>query len=142
MTARGVIIRRVRLDLPGLAIAIADEPQRCSSTIGTIGAYIVGVATVLPAAGATLTSVYLGQIGGETAATHLWLAPEQLPRLDHRTLGQQPGDAHARSCMLDHAAELQHLLAQLTGAAVTIDVTTAALDRAASVWTLRGDGGY
>lgn len=125
----------MRLELPALSVTVDGEPQRSSSTIGTIGAYIVAVATAVPGAGVTLTSVYLGQIGGDTAATHLWLAPGQAARLDHRDLGAQIGDAHARNCMLDHAAELQQLLADLAGATVTIDIPPAALDRAATVWT-------
>jgi hypothetical protein len=43
-------------------------------------------------------------------------------------------ELHARPCLLDHAAELQQELAALTGQAVTVDVGSAALERAADAW--------
>ena len=49
--------------------------------------------------------------------------------------GDQPGLTHARTCLLDHAAELQTALAELTGEAVSVDVAPRALDQAATAWT-------
>jgi hypothetical protein len=43
-------------------------------------------------------------------------------------------DEHARACLLDHAAELQHALADFTGADVRVDVSPRALERAAEAW--------
>lgn len=143
----------MRSELPDLTITIAGAARRSSSTIDTVGGYVVVVATAVPRLAVTLTSVYLGQIDGDTGATHLRLAPERRAELSHRivpaapvspaasTTGRQPGTAHARSCVLDHAAELQQLLAELAGDVVTIDVGPVALERAAGAWRADGEAG-
>jgi hypothetical protein len=41
---------------------------------------------------------------------------------------------HARACLLDHAAELQHTITELTGAQVLVDITASALARASQAW--------
>ena len=46
----------------------------------------------------------------------------------------QPGLTHARTCLLDHGAELQAALGELTGEAVSVDVGPRALDQAAEAW--------
>jgi hypothetical protein len=135
----------VRSELPDLTITIAGAAQRSSSTIDTVGGYVVLVATAVPRLAVTLTSVYLGQIDGDTGATHLRLVPERRAELLYRVVpaaplspasaaGRQPGTAHARSCVLDHAAELQQLLAELADDVVAIDVGSAALERAVGMW--------
>jgi hypothetical protein len=43
-------------------------------------------------------------------------------------------DEHARACLLDHAAELQQALGELTGEQVLVDVPAGALERAARAW--------
>jgi hypothetical protein len=73
LTGLGVIIAGVRSELPGLMIAIGGAAVRSSWTIATVGGYVVVVATAVPPLGVTLTSVYLGQIDGDTAASHLRL---------------------------------------------------------------------
>jgi hypothetical protein len=129
----------VRLVLYDVTVAIASAPERSSTTIATAGAYVVVVATTLPDRAVGLTSCYLGEIDGDTAASHLHLGPGPEERLAQRVLpGDQPGLTHARTCLLDHAAELQEALAQLTGQAVSVDVTPSALERAAEAW--RRDG--
>ncbi|MDQ3849582.1 MAG: hypothetical protein M3296_03070 [Actinomycetota bacterium] len=125
----------MRHELPGLAITIAGEDQHSSSTITAVGGYVVVVATALPTAAVTLTSVYVGQIGGDTALTHLRLAPGRAAELHQRTLaGHQPGQTHTRTCLLDHTAELQQLLAELTDQRVSIAIAPAALQRAERAW--------
>lgn len=136
----------MRRELPGLTVTVAGESHESSSTLASVGGYVVVVATTAPRLRATLTSAYLGAIDGDTAATHLLLAPDRRPELLHRILpaaplsaastpgGPQPETAHARSCVLDHAAELQQLLAELADDIVKIDVGPAALERAAAAW--------
>jgi len=126
------------VDLPGVKIAIADTPQRSSSTITTVSGYVVVLATALPQLGVTLTSVYLGQIASDTGTMHLALAPARDPQLKQGMLpGSQPGQTHARACILDHAAELQQLLTDLTHDPVTIDIHPDALQRATGAWSAR-----
>ena len=43
-------------------------------------------------------------------------------------------DQHARACLLDHAAEFQQALAELTGEQVLVDIPAGALERAARAW--------
>lgn len=125
----------MRDELPAITIAIAGQPQPSSSTITTVGAYVVVLATALPELAVTLTSVYVGEIGDDSAVTHLRLTPAHAAELEHRLLtGQQPGETHARSCLLDHTAELQQLLGELGDEPVSIDVAAAALKRAADAW--------
>ena len=126
----------MRLVLHDITVAIATTPQPSSTTIATAGAYVVVVATTLPDRAVGLTSCYLGEIDGDTAASHLHLGPGPEERLSQRVLpGDQPGLTHARTCLLDHAAELQTALAELTGEAVSVDVAPRALDQAATAWT-------
>ena len=122
----------MRLELPDVAITVSGAPRRSSSTIATVGGYVVVVATALPDAGVTLTSCYVGQFHGDSGVTHLLLTPRAPAAIAQRVLpGPQPGETHARGCLLDHAAELQAALG-VDGARVQIDVGPAALERAAT----------
>lgn len=57
------------------------------------------------------------------------------PHIQQRVLaGQQPGETHARACLLDHAAELQTMLAEITDGTITIDVAPVALHEATRAW--------
>ena len=126
----------MRLVLDDVTVAIAATPEPSSTTIATAGAYVVVVATTLPERAVGLTSCYLGEIDGDTAASHLHLGPGPQERLSQRVLpGAQPGLTHARTCLLDHAAELQTALAELTGETISVNVGARALDQAASAWT-------
>jgi len=129
----------VRHALPDITITIAGEQQRSSSTIATVGGYVVVVASTLPAAAITLTSCYLGQISGDTAATHLLLTPAGGAEFEHRIVPGQLGEDHARACLLDHAAELQVALTPAEDIQVQIDVGPVALTRAAAAWSQPAD---
>jgi hypothetical protein len=83
--------------------------------MGSVGAWVVAVATTLPDQVLGLTSCYLGQLYGAIAASHLRLGPDA-------TTAQRAGAPapphvaeHARTCLLDRAAELQQTIADLTG---------------------------
>jgi len=125
-----------RLTLPSITLVIDGDPEHSSTTIGTVGGYAVVVATALPDRGVTLTSCYLAEAIGDIAASHMCSAPAHSTRIEQRVIGRdQPGETHARVCVLDHVAELQTMLAELVDAAVTIDVGPDALQRAADAWT-------
>ena len=96
------------------------------------------IATALPDLGLTLTSAYLSALVGDVAATHLCSAPGRDPRLAQRMLrDEQPGETHARVCLLDHTVELQAAIAELVDVdevGVAIDVPPSTLDAAAGLW--------
>jgi hypothetical protein len=123
-----------RTELPALTITLRGTPARSSSTLGSVGAYAVVIATALPDLGLTLTSAYLSALVGDVAATHLCSAPGRDPRLCQRMLrDEQPGETHARVCLLDHTVELQAAIADLDvdEVGVAIDVPPSTLDAAA-----------
>jgi hypothetical protein len=125
----------VRQSLDDITVAIASTIEPSSTTIATAGPYVVVVATTLPDRAIGLTSCYLGELDGETAASHLHLGPGPRERLRQRVLeAGQVGVAHARTCLLDHAAELRAALNEATEEHVTVDVGARALDRAAQAW--------
>ena len=127
--------RRVRIQLDSLHVAIAGADVQSSTTIGTVGAYVVVVASAIPDCVLGLTSCYLGDVGGAIAASHLRLGPDRAEQLTAQVLPPAPHvDQHARACLLDHTAELQQALAELTGEQVLIDVPARALERAARAW--------
>jgi len=127
--------RRVRIQLDSFHVAIAGAEVQSSTTIGTVGAYVVVVASVIPDRVLGLTSCYLGDVGGAIAASHLRLGPDRAEQVTAQVLPPAPHvEQHARACLLDHAAELQHSLAELTGEQVLVDVPASALERAARAW--------
>jgi hypothetical protein len=131
----GIASRSVRTELDSFRITVAGELARSSTTIGTVGAYVVVVATTVPDHVAGVTSCYLGYVGDAIAASHLRLGPAGNEQLRVEILERPPHvDQHARACLLDHAAELQRALADLTGADVSIDVSPRALERAVEAW--------
>ena len=131
--ASAALVRRV-LDDFTVTLAAIVEPS--STTIATVGAYVVVVATTLPERAIGLTSCYLGELEGDTAVSHMHLGPGPDERLSQRVLpGQQPGLTHARTCLLEHAAELQAAVSEVTGKHVSTDVGPRALEQAAAAWT-------
>lgn len=129
-----------RVALSAISLTLDGEPERSSTTVGAVGAYAVVVATALPQRGVTLTSCYLADMISDIAVSHLCSAPGHGAHIQQRVLpADQPGQTHARVCLLDHAAELQAALASLINAAVAIDVGPVALELAARAWTASED---
>jgi hypothetical protein len=125
----------VRHALDDITVAIASTIEPSSTTIATVGAYVVVVATTLPDRAIGLTSCYLGELDGETAVTHLHLGRGPRERLVQRILeAGHAGVTHARTCLLDHAAELRASVAEVTEQHVTVDVGARALEQAAQAW--------
>ena len=125
----------VRIELDSFHVEIGGTAVRSSTTIGSVGAYVVAVATTLPDQVLGLTSCYLGQLDGAIAASHLRLGPDRYERLSAHVLpyAAHVGE-HARACLLDHAAELQQTIADITGDQVLVDVAAGALERASEAW--------
>ena len=126
-----------RIALTGIEVAIDTVAQDCSTTIGTVGGYAVIVASALPDLGITLTSSYLAALVGDIAASHLCSMPGGPPLIDQHVLpGDQPGQTHAQTCLLDHVAELRNALDAFQGATATVTVTLAdaALEHADRAW--------
>lgn len=131
----GSLGARVRITLDSFRVQIAGHPVSSSTTIASVGAYVIVLATTLPEQVLGLTSCYLGQPDGAIAASHLRLGPRRYEHL-HAQVLPPPAHVteHARACLLDHAAELQHTITELTGAQVLVDITTGALERASQAW--------
>jgi hypothetical protein len=108
------------------------RPAPSSTAIGSLGAYVVVVATTMPDHVLGVTSCYLGNPDGPIAASHLRLGPERSEHVRTRVL-EPPRhiDDHARACLLDHAYELHHALAELTETDVSVEINPDALRRAA-----------
>ena len=126
-----------RIALTGITLAIGGTAQDCSTTIGTVGGYAVIVASALPGLGITLTSSYLTAMIGDIAASHLASVPGGPPIIDQHVLpGDQPGQTHAQTCLLDHVAELRDTLDAFGAAAalVTADIADVALQQAQRAW--------
>jgi hypothetical protein len=126
-----------RASLPGITLAINGTPQACETTIGTVGGSAVIVASALPELGITLTSSYLAAMVGDIAASHLCSAPGGPPIIDQHVLpGDQPGQTHAQTCLLDHVAELRDTLDayHASDAIVTADIADVALEHAQRAW--------
>lgn len=126
-----------RIALTGIEVAIDTVAQDCSTTIGTVGGHAVIVASALPDLGITLTSSYLAALVGDIAASHLCSMPGGPPLIDQHVLpGDQPGQTHAQTCLLDHVAELRNALDAFHRATATVTVTLAdaALELADRAW--------
>ncbi len=126
-----------RTVLSAIDIAIDHVAQASETTIGAVGAYAVILTTTLPELGVTLTSSYLAAMVGDIAASHLTSVPGGPPIIDQHVLpGPQPGQTHARTCLLDHVAELRDTIDAFhtSAALVTADIADAALEQAQRAW--------
>jgi uncharacterized small protein (DUF1192 family) len=125
-----------RITLTGINVAVGDGIASSSTTMGAIGGYAIVVATVLADRGITLTSSYLSAMIGDIAASHLCSAPgADAPRIEQHILpGQQPGQTHAQACLLDHVAELQQRVAELSDELVRVKLSDRALAQADEAW--------
>lgn len=131
----------MRLELEGVRVCVAGREERSSTSIANASAYVVIVITVLMDRAVTLVSCYLANLGGETAVSHLLVAPGHSETFSQRVLSGLTGQSHARACLLDHAAELRDVLAELEDRAkVSVDVDDCALQLAAGVWRRRVTG--
>jgi len=124
----------MRLELDGVEVWADEWRERCATTIQAAGAYVMVVETVVPSRSAGLSSCYLADLSGRTAVSHLRRAPGSPSAFSQRVLSGMPGATLARACLLDHAAELQALVDPEGEEAVSVEVSDAALARAATVW--------
>jgi hypothetical protein len=124
----------MRLEVDGVEVWGDEWRERCSTTIQAAGAYVIVVETVLPSRSAALSSCYLADLSGETAVSHLRRALASPPVFSQRLLAVMAGETHARACLLDHAAELRAMLDPDGEEAISVEISDAALARAAAVW--------
>ena len=124
----------MRLELEGVEVWADEWRERCSTTIQAAGAYVIVVETVVPSRTAGLSSCYLADLSGRTAVSHLRRAPASPAVFSQRVLSGMAGATLARGCLLDHAAELQAFLDPDSEEALHVEISDAALARAAAVW--------
>ena len=127
-------MRWMRLELDGVEVWADEWRERCSTTNQAAGAYVIVVETVVPSRTAGLSSCYLGDLSGRTAVSHLRRAPGSPAVFSQRVLSGMAGATHPRACLVDHAAELQAFLDPDGEEALHVELSDAALARAATVW--------
>jgi hypothetical protein len=130
----------MRLELDGLEVWGDEWRERCSTTIQAAGGYVIVVETVVPSRTVGLSSCYLADLKGTTAVSHLHRAPGSPPVFSQRVVSGMAGATLARGCLLDHAAELQAFLDPDSEEALHVEISDAALTRAATVWRQPEDG--
>ena len=121
--------------LTGLVVHFNDRAERCETMAVAVGGYVVVLDTVVPSQAVTLTSCYLSSLSqAATAVSHLQLAPGLPDSISQQTLEPLVSQTHARACLLEHAAQLRSLLAELGDDEVAVELDDRLLD-AAAVWT-------
>lgn len=127
-----------RTFLTAIEIEIDAAPQASETTIGAVGGHAVILTTALPELAITLTSSYLAAMIGDIAASHLSSVPGGPPIIDQHVLpGDQPGQTHAQTCLLDHIAEVRDILEAYhatSNATVTVAIADATLQQADRAW--------
>ena len=130
----------VRVELSGVEVRADECSERCETAIESVSGYVVAVISVLPGRAVTLVSCYLATLAGETAASHMRLAPGRPAGFSQRMLEAMAGETHARACLLDHAAELRDALHDLLeDEQVTVELAEETLEQAARVWRQEHD---
>ncbi|HUA03823.1 MAG TPA: hypothetical protein VMB27_07975 [Solirubrobacteraceae bacterium] len=124
----------MQLELSGLEVRGESWIERCACTIESASAYVVNVITVIESRSVALVSAYVADLSGETAVTHMGLAPGRAASFDQRVLGGFPGVSHPRACLLDHAAELRALVEEFVEEPVVVEIPEASLEHASTVW--------
>ena len=124
----------MRLELEGVEVWADEWRERCSTTIQAAGAYVIVVETVVRSRAAGLSSCYLADLKGRTAVSHLRRVRGSPPVFSQRVVSGMAGATLARGCLLDHAAELQAFLDPDSEEALHVEISDAALTRAAAGW--------
>ena len=110
-------------------VRLAGSRVRSATTVASVGAYHLALATVLPDRGVELESFYTGHEQlGESHVTHLLLAPA-LRALRAEPLAQPELSVvwARRRCLYDHLQRLGDFLRELGYERVQIDVEDEAL---------------
>ena len=124
----------MRRELEGVEVVANAKRERCSTSVQTASAYVVTLISVLESRALTLVSAYVGNVGGETAVTHLRLAPGQRAGRVQRPLAGMAGETHLRACLLEHASELRDFLEEIDGEEARVEIADMALEQAAAMW--------
>ena len=124
----------MQLELSGVEVRSESWIERCACTIENASAYVVTVITVIESRSLSLVSAYVADLSGQTAVTHMRLAPGRAASFEQQVLGGFPGVSHPRACLLDHAAELRALVEELLEEPVVVEIPEASLEHASTVW--------
>jgi hypothetical protein len=124
----------MQLELSGVEVRGESWIERCACTIENASAYVVTVITVIESRSLSLVSAYVADLSGQTAVTHMRLAPGRAVSFEQRVMGELAGVSHPRACLLDHAAELRVLVEELLQEPVVVEIPEASLEHASTVW--------
>ena len=118
-----------RRSIPGVVVRHEASEVESATTLTRAGPYTVALASVVGSVGAELHSLYLGHPAVETRATHLELGREGHARVDAADHAPEelPLTYALERLLLDHAARLRDLVAELAGAKTSVEVTDEAL---------------
>lgn len=134
MSWLAVMISGMQLELSGVEVRGESWSEQCACTIENSSAYVLTAITVMESRSLSLVSAYVADLSGETAVTHMRLAPGRVASFEQQVLGRFPGVSHPRACLLDHAAELRALVEELLEEPVVVEIPEASLDQASTVW--------
>jgi hypothetical protein len=114
---------------PAPIVGLAGSRVRSATTVASVGAYHLALATVLPDRGVELETFYTGHEQlGESHVTHLLLAPgSRALRAEPLTQSEVPVVWARRRCLYDHLQRLGDFLRELGYARVQIDIGDEAL---------------
>jgi hypothetical protein len=125
----------MRAPLAGVTVSLDATVAPSSTTVATVGASVLVLATTLPEHAVVLTSSYLACSDGALAVSHLRATRAGEVLEQHRRPPAELRATLAGVCLLDHASALQDLAAAATTAAVVgVDVDPETLERVAEAW--------
>jgi hypothetical protein len=104
-------------------VRLDGEAAWSETTVTAAGPWALALITVVPELGVRFISSYVGGEGIATGTTHALTRPGGGEVIQREHLREALPVTHARDrCLLDHGAELQRALVELTGAPVAVDV--------------------
>lgn len=113
-----------------LSLNVGGRPERSSTQLREAGPNGCAIATAVPELAIVLDSHYVGHERTESVVVHLELAPHPGHAVHVRTYehGELPVAHARRRSLLEHAGQLQDLLARATGETVGVDVDELVLE--------------
>ena len=123
----------MQLELSGVEVRGESWIERCACTIENASAYVVTVITVLERHSLSMVSADVADLSGQTAVTHMRMAPGRRQASSSRCSGDSPG-CQIRGVPAGSAAELRALVKELLEETVVVDIPEASLEHASTVW--------
>ncbi len=124
----------VSMEMTGVRVLAGSEIEPCSTTVETSGACVLAVMTLALKRNAGLISFYTTDVNGQTAVSHGRMTAAAPIQFTEPLIKPVAGTAHARACLLDHAAELRALLAELLDSPIRVEIDEMSLAAAEMIY--------